>query len=86
MISEYSKLTQKKYKTRLDWVGKMIQWELCKKFKFNYTARWYVHNPKSLRENETHKILRDLEIQWIHLITVRRLDLTIVIKKREPDE
>ena len=31
-ISECSKLTQKDYKTRHDWMGKLIHMELCKKF------------------------------------------------------
>ena len=34
MISECSKLAQKEYKARQDWVGKVIHWELCEKFKF----------------------------------------------------
>ena len=34
IISEYSKLAQKEYKTRHDWVGKMIHREMCKKFKW----------------------------------------------------
>ena len=29
MISEWSKLTQKEYKTRHSWLGKVIHWELC---------------------------------------------------------
>ena len=28
-----------------------------------------MHNPESVLENETHKILRDFEIQIYHLIT-----------------
>ena len=36
-ISECSKLTQKEYKTRHDWLGKVIHWELCKKLKFDHT-------------------------------------------------
>ena len=32
IISECSKLAQKEYKTRHNWVGKMIHWEMCKKF------------------------------------------------------
>ena len=31
MISECSKLAQKEYKTRHDWVCKVILWESCKK-------------------------------------------------------
>ena len=32
---ECNKLAQKEYKNRLDWVGKAIHWELCKKLKFH---------------------------------------------------
>ena len=32
IISECSKLAQKEYKVRYDWVGKVIHWEMCKKF------------------------------------------------------
>ena len=39
-ISECRKLTLKEYKTRRDWVGKIIHWDLCKKFKFNHTNKW----------------------------------------------
>ena len=45
IISECSKLTQKEYTTRHNWVGKVIHWEMCKKFKFDYTNKWYMHNP-----------------------------------------
>ena len=31
IISECSKLAQKEYKTKHDWVGKMIHWELSNK-------------------------------------------------------
>ena len=40
-ISECSKLAQTEYKTRHDWVGKVINWELCKKFKFEYEKMVY---------------------------------------------
>ena len=39
IISECSKLAQKEYKTRHDRVGKVIQWEMCKKFKFDDTNK-----------------------------------------------
>ena len=38
-ISECSKLAQKESKTRHDWVSKVIHWKLCKKSKFDHTAR-----------------------------------------------
>ena len=50
MVSELSKLAQKEYKTKHDWMGKVIHWELCKKLKFDYTAKWYMHNLESWRK------------------------------------
>ena len=57
MISKCRKLAQKKYKTKHDWVGKVIPWEMCQKFKFDHTNKWYKHNPASVLENDTHKLL-----------------------------
>ena len=57
IIRESSKLAEKEYKTRHDWEGKGIHWELYKKFKFDHTNKWYKHNPESVQENETHKLL-----------------------------
>ena len=37
IISECSKFAQKEYKTIPDWVRKVIHWEMCNKFKFDYT-------------------------------------------------
>ena len=73
MISECSKLAQKEYKTRHDWVGKV---------KFDHTNKWYIHNPTSILENDTHKLLWDFEIQTDHLISTRRPDLIIIKKER----
>ena len=53
IISECSKLAQKEYKTRHDWVGKVINWEICKKFKLDHTNIWYMHNPASVLKNDT---------------------------------
>ena len=36
IISECSKLAQEEYKTKHDWVGKVIHSEICKKFKFDH--------------------------------------------------
>ena len=52
MICECRKLAQKVNKTRHDWVGKVINWELCKKFRFDYANEWYMQNLESLMENE----------------------------------
>ena len=39
IISECSKLVQKEYTTKHDWMGKVINWELCKKLKFDHTNK-----------------------------------------------
>ena len=59
IISDCNKLAQKEYKTRHDWIGKVIHWEMCKKFNFDHTNKWYMHNPAPLLENNTHKLLWD---------------------------
>ena len=59
IISEYSKLAQKEYKTRHDWAGMVIHCELCKKLRFDHTTKWNTHKPESALENETHKLLWD---------------------------
>ena len=65
-----------------EWVGLVIHWELCKKFKFEYMNKWYMQNPESVQENVMHKILWDIEIQTDHLILVKQPDLMIVFKKK----
>ena len=61
----------------------MIHWELCKKFKFDHTNEWYMHNTGSAQENETHKLYCDFEMQTDHLISARRPDPVIVKKKKK---
>ena len=63
--SDCSKLTQKKYRSKLDWVGKVIHWE---KLKFYHTDKWYIHKQESVLKNETHEILWDFEVQANHPI------------------
>ena len=46
-INECSKLAQKKYKSRYDWVGKVVHWELCKGLKFDPADECYMHKPES---------------------------------------
>ena len=82
IISESSILAQKEYKTRHKWVGKVIHWEMCKKFKFDHTNKWYMHNPAPVLENDTHKFRWDFDIHTDHLISVRRPDLIIINKKK----
>ena len=39
IISECSKFAEKENKTRHDQVGKLIHWEMCKKFKYDHTNK-----------------------------------------------
>ena len=87
IISKCSNLLQKEYKTRHRWVGKVIHWKLCNKFKFNHTNKSYMHNPTSILKNETHKLRWDFEIKTDQRISARRPNLKIINnnnnKKRE---
>ena len=83
IISENSILAQNEFKTKHDWVDKVIYWKLCKKLKFDHTNRWFMNNPESIQENETRKLLWDFDIQTDHLTSPRRPDLIIINKKRE---
>ena len=74
IISECSKLAQTGYKTSHDWAGKVIHWELCKKWKLDHTTKWYMHKPKSVPENEKYKILLDFKIQTEHPVPTRGPD------------
>ena len=80
---ECSKLAPKEYKTRHDWFGYVIHWEMCEKFKFDPTNECYMHNPAPVLEKDTHKLLCDFNIQTDHLILARTPYLImIIIKKR----
>ena len=83
IISECSKLAQKEYKARHDWVDKGIYWEMGKKSKFDHANKWYMHSPAPVLENDTHKLQWDFNIQTDHLISARRPDLTIINKKKK---
>ena len=69
--------------SRHEWVGKVIHWELCSKYKFDHTNEWYMHNPAPVQENDTHKLLWDADIQTDYLISAKRPDLIIINIKKE---
>ena len=57
---------------------------MCKKFNFDHTNKWYIHNPASLLENDIHKLLWDFDIKTDHLKSARKPGLIIINnKKRE---
>ena len=68
---------------RHDWVGKVIHWEMYKKFKFEHANKWYMHNPAPVLENDMYKLLWDFDIQTDHLIAARGPDLIISTDKNK---
>ena len=59
-------------------MGKVMYWEMCKKFKFDHTNKWYMYNPATVLENDTHELLWDFDIKTDHLISSRRPDLIVI--------
>ena len=81
IISECSKLAQKESKTKHDWVGKVIHWEMGKKIKFDNTNKCYMLNQAPVQENDARNLLWDFDIQTDHLISAKRPDHIIINKK-----
>ena len=83
IISECSKLAQKEYEERHDCLSKVIHWKMCRKFQFDHTNKWYMHNPAPVLENDSHKLLWDFNMQTDQLIPARGPDLIIINQKIE---
>ena len=82
LLNEYSKMAQKEFKRRHDWVGKKIHWEVCLKYGFDVKSKWYEHEPETTMENDVCTILWDFNIQTDHVIQARRPDLVIKDKAK----
>ena len=63
-------MEQKKLKSKRDWVGKMIHWELYK---------WYMNKLESVLANEMYTFL--IEKPMNRPVTVRRSDFVLTNKK-----
>ena len=59
---------------------------MSKKFRFDYTNKWYMPNPARVRENDTHKLLWEFDIQKDHLISAKRPELIIINTKKKKRE
>ena len=80
IVSGCEKLAQKEYKRRHDNVAKRVHWELCKKNGLEYREKWYEHVPEGAVENDSVKILWDINIQCDNIIEARRPDIVLVDK------
>ena len=64
-------------------MGKLSNFELCKKLKFDHMNKWYMYNPESVLENVTQKLLCDFDMQTDHQILARRTDQVIINNKKK---
>ena len=84
IISECSKIAQKEYKTRHNWMDKGIHWEMCKEIEiWPYEQMVYIQPNSCPGEWHTNKILGDFNIQTDHLISPRRPHLIIINRKKK---
>ena len=79
-------LAQSEYKSRHDWVGRKIHWEICRKSGFDVNEKWYKHEPEKVVENDSWKMLWDFTIQTDHVIEARRHDMVIIDKTKNECE
>ena len=45
-------MVPKECKSRYDWVGKLILWELCKRLKTDHADKYYMYKQESIQEYE----------------------------------
>ena len=58
VMAECEKLAQKQYMNlHYDKAGTIIHWELCRRYGFKCTKKWYDHIPESVGENKRSAIL-----------------------------
>ena len=81
LISECSKMAQREYKRRHDWVGRRVHWDVCRKYGIEVKDKWYQHEPGSVIENDKCKILWDFTVQTDHIIQARRPDMIVIDKE-----
>ena len=86
IVSGCSKLAQKEYKRRNDYLEKIVHWKVARKCNFEAGDKWYEHEPESVLGNEDYKILWDFSIQIDYIIEARRPDLIVVDKKERSCE
>ena len=56
---------KKKCKTKHDWVGNVIHWDLCKWLKFDHIDKLYMHKPESVQKMGPRKFSGILEEKQI---------------------
>ena len=80
LVSGCTQLAVTQYKTRHDNVAKYLHWLLCSKYDMQREHHWWKHNPDSVVENNSVKILWDFNIFVDHVISARWLDIAVIDK------
>ena len=78
IISECGKRVQKDYKTRLNWMGKVIHLEWCKRLKCDHTYKSHMQNQNPSKNMRHRKFSLYFKIQTDHLISTRRPDKFVI--------
>ena len=77
-VSECTKLAQKEYKRRHNWIGRCIHWENCGANEIHVKPNWYEHQPEAALENDLCKTLWDFKVQTDHFITAARPNIIAI--------
>ena len=66
----------------------VINREICKKFTFDHSNKWYMHNPAPVLENDMQKLPWDFNLQTDHVHPARKPDLKSINnnKKKETSQ
>ena len=83
IVSGCEKLAQKEHKRRHDNGAKKIHWDLCTRHEIYHHEKWYNHIPDSVVENDSVKLLWDINIQCDNVIQARRPDIVVIDKKEK---
>ena len=81
IISSCKMLAQNEYKHRHDKICSNVHWNLCKKFGFDFSDKWYQHRIDKVLESEKVKILWDFDMQTDRVIEHRRPDILLINKE-----
>ena len=83
IVSECSKLVQRKYKRRRDNVARMFHWKLCEKFNLEKSEKWHLQNPQTITENINHKLIWDMNMQCHNVIVEDHIFLLSIRWRRQ---
>ena len=81
VVTGCSRCVQKEYEGRLKNLGNIIHWKVAENYNFEVKDNWYVHEHKSVAENELYKVLWNFNIQADYIIKSWTPDLVVVDKK-----